>query len=133
MNFISPAFKKAVDEVKAIRGVKFEILEHDCVYFTLPLFHGRIHNFMVSNVLEEEVNNYVEIQLGERKTFDRWANSVNFYTHRTKESGCYYPLFRPQYNWAVKVSRSGLFTFNNYFHRIELPHFEVAKLKLRAS
>lgn len=71
----------------------------------------------------------VLIHLAEIKTFGRWANSTNFQTKRCKEKGLYYALFRPQYNWAIKVIKSGLFDFSSYFDSLELPWIEYERWK----
>lgn len=80
-----------------------------------PLFYIRFYeNF-----------DYFKIELAEKTTFDRWANSVNFFTERSKTKGTYYPLFKPQYIWAVKVLESKLFDFNSYISAIQLPWFKT--------
>lgn len=110
-------YKKAVKEVKAIPNCTKTYSTGGYSTFITPLFYIRI--------LDNEEN--VQIQLAERKTFDRWANSVNFVTERTKSPKCYYPLFEQQYKWAIKVLKSKLFKFNTYFAPIELPWFKTGR------
>lgn len=110
-------FQKARQEILEIP--KCEIIDDTSTYclFKTDLFFIRL--------LDQNIS--LDIHLAERATFDRWANSRNFETSRTKESGCYYPLFWEQYKWAEKVLKSKLFNFNSYFDSIHLPRFEVAQ------
>jgi len=110
-------YKKAVKEVKAIPDCKKTYSSGGYSTYETPLFYIRI--------LDNEEN--VQIQLAERETFDRWANSVNFAVERSKTPKCYYPLVLPQYLWAIKVLKSKLFNFNSYIGAIELPWFETKR------
>lgn len=110
-------YKKAVKEVKAIPHCKKTYSAGGYSTYETPLFYIRI--------LDNEEN--VQIQLAERKTFDRWANSVNFAVDRSKGQKHYYPLFLPQYNWAIKILKTKLFDFNSYIRAIDLPWFETKR------
>jgi hypothetical protein len=110
-------YKKAVKEVKAIPNCQKTYSSGGYSLYETPLFYIRI--------LDNEEN--VQIQLAERKTFDRWANSVNFAVDRSKTPKHYFPLFFSQYNWAIKVLKSKLFNFNSYIGAIELPWFETGR------
>src|SRR5271154_6503530 len=104
-------FKRVLREVKSLPNCNKNYNSEGCAIFETPLFYIRIWDNEFT----------VEIQLGEKKTFDRWANSINFSTERSKTSKHYYPLFAPQYEWAIKVLKSKLFNFNSYIDHIDLP------------
>lgn len=110
----SAMFKRTVKEIlDTIPKCEQTYKSQGVATFETPMFYIRV----LDN--REEV----QIQMAERKTFDRWANSVNFVTERTKERRCYHAVFLPQYKWAIKVLKSELFNFNRYFGHLELPWF----------
>jgi hypothetical protein len=114
---MSASFKRAMSEIIAIPDCEEKTYSSGgCALFQTPLFYIRLLD-----------NEDVEIHLAERETFDRWANSVNFHSRRTKERRLYYPLFRPQYDWAIKVLKSKLFNFNSYIESVDLPWFECLR------
>jgi hypothetical protein len=113
----SAHFKRAVKEVLVIPNCEQTFKSGGYATFESPLFYIRV----LDN--DEEV----QIQLAERKTFDRWANSVNFVTERSKGRRHYYPHFQQQYDWAIKVLESKLFNFDSYFDHIALPWFEYGR------
>lgn len=112
-------FDIALAEIKALKKCKITYQTKGCVLFDIPLFYGRLLNNSEA---------HIEIQLAEKATFDRWANSINFRTLRTKAKNCYYPSLVQQVEWAEKVLGSGLFDFSSYLSVIELPWFESKKL-----
>lgn len=112
-------FKKAIKEVEDLPVCERVSQSPGYYFYKTARFNIR--------VIDNEEN--VEIHFGEKKTFDRWANSVNFYTSRSKSPKCYYPVLLPQYKWAIKVLNSKLFNFNRYFTRIDLPWFETRRNK----
>ncbi len=62
------------------------------------------------------------IQLSEKKTFDRWANSTNFEID-FKELQPEMVNLKNTLTHARKIVRSRVFDFNKYFHTIELDPF----------
>lgn len=119
----SSVFKRTVKEAKSLPNCKQTYIDNGCALFETPLLYIRVLDG------EEEVT----VHLGEKKTFDRWANSINFITEISKGPGHYYPLFAPQYKWALKVVKSKLFNFNSYIGSIGLPWFETKQNKRLAN
>jgi hypothetical protein len=113
----SKQFKQIIKEVRALPQSKETYNKDGYAMFEVRYFHIRIFNN----------SDDVSIQFAEKKTFDRWSNSVNFFTERSKGRKHYYPVLLPQYKWAIKVLKSKLFDFNSYFNRIELPWFETKR------
>ncbi len=121
-------FKRAFLEIIDIEGCEVNYNENGFVIFDTPMFRIRLIDEMrddTKTVISRFSPGKVLIHMGEKATFDRWANSVNFFFERDKERRTYYPLFKPQYDWAVKVVKSKLFNFNEYHGRIELPWFKT--------
>lgn len=114
-------YRRTIKEIlDTIPGIEQTYGWRGIAMFNTPQFYIRII---------DDCTGHVEIQMGERKTFDRWANSINFITKRSKARMGYYAVFLHQYRWAIKVVKSGLFAFDNYFHRIELPWFKTERNK----
>jgi len=61
---------------------------------------------------------HTDVQFGERKTFDRWSNSINFFVCIQHDEPS------ADLEWAIaqaeRICDSGLFNFASYFHAIEL-------------
>jgi hypothetical protein len=69
------------------------------------------------------------VEFGEKKTFDRWANSTNFSVHLHYERGLYRDDVVAAHLWMEQVCRSGLFDFNGYFATIDCPRMGYFKNK----
>lgn len=96
---------------------------------TLPLFKiadkvwclGECRSFYLKwfKVLGE--SNTWAVHFGQKKTFDRWANSTNFEVRMQYESGTYRNDIVLAHLWMEKVCRSKLFDFNRYIYTIKAP------------
>lgn len=64
-----------------------------------------------------------DVRIAIKKTFDRWANSVNFSTDIIYYPSSHYsiPDMRHTLTWCRRVMNSDLFDFTSYFSRIEVP------------
>lgn len=114
----SAMFKRTIKElVDTVPSCKLTYKSQGVALLETPVFYIRI--------LDNP--EYVQIQMGERKTFDRWANSVNFVDERSKGRRHYHAVFLPQYQWAKRVLKSGLFNFNRYFEHLDLPWYATER------
>jgi hypothetical protein len=113
----SKCYLKAVEEVKSLPYCI-------CTYKAAGISYYKNRIFNIRILDNEEV---VAVQFGEKKTFDRWSNSVNFEIERSKGRRCYYPVLRPQYEWMKKVLDTGLFDFCKIIGAVPVPWFESNK------
>jgi len=127
--------------LSAVRGFKLEHYDKHMILGSVPGLRIRI-------LRKEDVcdGGHLErrwlVQIAQRKTFGRWANSVNFeeeiwwsarkaYAMNTEHWAA--PDFVRLFAWCRKVCRSGLFDFNSYFGTVSTPWFASAKQrKIRA-
>lgn len=116
-----------IDLINALPGVTdldLSSVKHGMILATLPGFYLRTHAAEQWTIWAggRELKHFIE--LAERKTFDRWANSSNFVTHAiyTKDNRHWsLPDLAAQVRWARKVCRSRVFDFNSYFESVHLP------------
>jgi hypothetical protein len=99
-------------------------------------FYGRVNGLMLrvrrlDDIVINDLHPWASlerrwvVEIAESKTFDRWANSVNFATEVvwSRKGGWTVPDFKREFAWCRKVCRSRLFTFNNYFATVKTPWF----------
>lgn len=112
--------RRAYNELKEITGWQTDVSLNGTMLI------GRLPGLRVRIYVNDESAETV-IQFADAKTFDRWANSVHFESRRSNEPRLYYPMIYPQYRWARKVIRSGLFDFGSYIGPVNLPWIGKAK------
>ena len=88
----------------------FTATEDNRLYFKGPGLYARIY--------PPSKDAPLTLGLAERKTFDRWANSLNFIVRIVPDSTA--PDIALAIKEARRICRSGVFDFNTYFHAINL-------------
>lgn len=121
-----PASKTQIrKQLKALGFVR----DHDDDYFKARGLRARIVNktHPVYGGKDGKSKEYAEeqiltLQISNNKTFDRWANSVDFEV-RFNYSNAKFLNLKQVVQMARKIIRSKIFDFNAYFHAIPLdPH-----------
>jgi hypothetical protein len=80
--------------------------------------YGRCRTFNLRYFIDP-TQNWIIVQFGVKKCFDRWANSTDFEVHLHYEDGLYRNDVVKAHLWMEKVVRSGLFNFNSYIGTIQ--------------
>ena len=117
---------------KQLLDLGFEV-DGDLFYFDSKDFRARIivlsdrPKFMSKIEKGKQIYYYdtedqLVLHLADKKTFSRWANSVNFEIDLSEVNLDFMKL-KNTVAQARKIVKSKAFNFNRYFHRIELDYF----------
>jgi hypothetical protein len=105
--------KKLIEDLQ--RLPQFKLGKYDC---------GQCRSFYMRWRIDSPQYFFI-VEFGQKKVFDRWANSCNFSVFLNYSKDKYRCDIVQAHKWMEKVCRSGLFNFNSYFNTIVSPFFAI--------